>query len=364
MRKEKTYQKRIKEFHYAYENKIKPVMACYEKKRKKLLILSLLLLIIPFIFLMIFSYFQFIEKHPIIMGITFFVYALAIPRAILLHDDFRMDLKYKCLPNILKIFTGMKWYSQIDLISDSEIKRSALFAPYNRRDSDDSFSGSYKDVKFKVCETKMYHVTGFGENRKEVKIFKGIIISFSANKKIENGTWIATKGDKTSKCFYWNITEWILIFASLYVLMVHNLSLLLRFISLGLIICFILEIHLVLKKKFSSVDELDEVKLEDPKFAKRFNVYSSDQVEARYLVTPSFMERFQNLNTAFGAKKAKCSFYDDKIMFAISTNKNLFEVGSIWRSLEDPKTLNQLFDELYSIYRMIDYFKLDQKIGL
>ena len=111
-------------------------------------------------------------------------------------------------------------------------------------------------------------------------------------------------------------------------------------------------------------DFLDEVKLEDPKFAKRFNVYSSDQVEARYLVTPSFMERFQNLNTAFGAKKAKCSFYDDKIMFAISTNKNLFEVGSIWRSLEDPKTLNQLFDELYSIYSMIDYFKLDQKIGL
>ena len=51
-------------------------------------------------------------------------------------------------------------------------------------------------------------------------------------------------------------------------------------------------------------------------------------------------------------------------MFAISTNKNLFEVGSIWRSLEDPKTLNQLFDELYSIYSMIDYFKLDQKIGL
>ena len=106
------------------------------------------------------------------------------------------------------------------------------------------------------------------------------------------------------------------------------------------------------------------MKLEDPKFAKRFNVYSSDQVEARYLVTSSFMERFQNLNTVFGAKKAKCSFYDDKIMFAISTNKNLFEVGSIWRSLEDPKSINQLFDELYAVYQMIDYFKLDQKIGL
>ena len=79
---------------------------------------------------------------------------------------------------------------------------------------------------------------------------------------------------------------------------------------------------------------LDKVNLEDPMFSKKFDVYSSDQIEARFWVTPAFMERFQNLTTAFGTKKAKCSFYDgDKIMFAISTDKNLFEIGNIETSL-------------------------------
>ena len=104
--------------------------------------------------------------------------------------------------------------------------------------------------------------------------------------------------------------------------------------------------------------------MEDPWFGKKFNVYSSDQVEARYLVTPSFMERFNNLNTVFGAKNAKCSFYRDKIVIAISTKKNLFEIGEMFKSLEDPKSIKSMYDELFSIYKMITYFKLDEKTGL
>ena len=57
-------------------------------------------------------------------------------------------------------------------------------------------------------------------------------------------------------------------------------------------------------------------------------------------------------------------FYGDKIMFAISTNKNLFEVGSLFKSLEKPGAVNQFYNELASIYSMIDYFKLDEKVGL
>lgn len=51
-------------------------------------------------------------------------------------------------------------------------------------------------------------------------------------------------------------------------------------------------------------------------------------------------------------------------MFAISTNKNLFEVRSLFKSLEKPGAVNQFYNELVSIYSMIDYFKLDEKVGL
>ena len=41
----------------------------------------------------------------------------------------------------------------------------------------------------------------------------------------------------------------------------------------------------------SKMSGLESVKLEDPKFEKLFDVYGNDQIEARYLLTPSFMER-------------------------------------------------------------------------
>ena len=76
------------------------------------------------------------------------------------------------------------------------------------------------------------------------------------------------------------------------------------------------------------------------------------------------MERFKNLQTAFGARGAKCSFYGESLMFAISTNKNLFEIGNLFTPLNSPKQLEVFFNELISILALIDYFKLDEKTGL
>ncbi len=41
--------------------------------------------------------------------------------------------------------------------------------------------------------------------------------------------------------------------------------------------------------------EPEMVHLEDPRFDGVFTVYSTDQVEARYLLTPTFMERLADL---------------------------------------------------------------------
>ena len=96
----------------------------------------------------------------------------------------------------------------------------------------------------------------------------------------------------------------------------------------------------------------------------KYNDYSSNQIEGRYLVTTSFMERFKTLHTAFGSNKAKCAFFDDKVMFAISTNKNLFEIGDLFHPLTDMKHINDFMKEISAIYEIIDYFKLAEKTGL
>ena len=46
----------------------------------------------------------------------------------------------------------------------------------------------------------------------------------------------------------------------------------------------------------------EEVILEDTNFRKLNNVYSTDQIEARYLLTPSFMERIKSIGKIFAQK--------------------------------------------------------------
>ncbi len=108
----------------------------------------------------------------------------------------------------------------------------------------------------------------------------------------------------------------------------------------------------------NETDALEKVTLEDPEFNKRFNVYSLDQTEASYLLTTAFMERFYSLKTVFGSNNIKCSFYEDKLMIAISTNNDLFELGDLFKSVKNPKNIYQFYRELSSILNIIDALKL------
>ena len=112
-------------------------------------------------------------------------------------------------------------------------------------------------------------------------------------------------------------------------------------------------------------NQMMRMKLEDTDFNKKYIVTTEDQVEGRYLITTGFMDRFKNLQTAFGTKNVKCAFFDNKIMFALHTNKDFFEIsGGLFHSLRNPKQVKSFYEETTAIYDIIDYFKLDEKTGL
>ena len=106
------------------------------------------------------------------------------------------------------------------------------------------------------------------------------------------------------------------------------------------------------------------IKTEDISIHKEFKIYSQDQIEGRYLLTPIFIERFKNLQTAFGSKNVRCAFVDDKIIFAIENKKDLFEIGNLFTSLKNSKSIHEFFEQIVSIYELIEYFKLTQRTGL
>lgn len=349
------------EFYHVYHNEIKPIMLRYEDERRQKLV-TLILLEVFLIVMLVMSYYML--QNDNINNIFWFVAALVIAIAsfagifavpISYNSNFIKMLKENCMPSVLKIFGDIQWKLGANMITNAQLDDSELFMTFNRRASDDVFWGKYKEVGFSACETNLYYESGSGRNRTYYPVFNGVIINFASNKKIKNKTIIATKGDYTlrrSKIF---IIVTILILLSQFIINTTDWFFYAVAGTISLVSCFF-----IWKFSYANREVLNEIKLEDPEFSKKYKAYSSDEVEGRYLITPAFMERFVNIKTAFGAKKVKCSFYGKSLMFAITSNKNLFEIGNIFHRLDNPKQLTEFFNELASILVLVDYFKLDE----
>ena len=105
-------------------------------------------------------------------------------------------------------------------------------------------------------------------------------------------------------------------------------------------------------------DEL--VKMDDVEFEKEFVVYSTDQIEARYILSHSLMKRLLTFK-----KRSKhpvyISFIGESIHMAIEYNKDLFE-PSVFHSLLDYKIAMEYVQTLHLAISIIDELKLNEKL--
>ena len=102
------------------------------------------------------------------------------------------------------------------------------------------------------------------------------------------------------------------------------------------------------------------VKMENPDFEKVFDVFSTNQIEARYLITPSMMERMLKLDSNF-KKGVTISFRNSMILVAIPDSKNRFE-ADVWSSLSDMNILKSDFAVLQSLLDIVDELNLNTRI--
>lgn len=86
---------------------------------------------------------------------------------------------------------------------------------------------------------------------------------------------------------------------------------------------------------FGEKDELDiadlnltKVDMVHPCFEDEFSIYTTDQVEARYLVHPSYVERLIALEQAFAGKKIRTLFHAGELTVVLET-EDMFESGSM-----------------------------------
>lgn len=307
MTEEKTYSQMRKEFQEAFFKKISPRLSKYESERlrqfgyTRAVKIAALIIILVLVFL----------TKQIDIGLILFICCIAGAVCFGLKKKFENEIKQKIMPYVCKCLGDLKWkYAQCSF--EQLLCKSGIIDRYNRVSYDDSFTGIYKDINYEICETSFYYKTGTGKNSSTRTVFKGVMIKLDMNKSFTGNTVIRPDTLKHA----------------------------------------------------SPAANLKHTTLEDVVFEKKFDVFTDDEVEARYLITPSFMERLNNMKTAFSADRVSCAFYDKYLLVGLHTSKDLFSICSLKEPVNDGKQFFTMFEEILSIIKLIDHFKLNQKIGL
>ena len=113
-----------------------------------------------------------------------------------------------------------------------------------------------------------------------------------------------------------------------------------------------------LQSKNFSREEL--VKMDHPEFETEFVVYASDQIEARYILSHSLMQKLLHFKIR-SKHPLHISFVGQSINLAIEYNKDLFE-PSVFRSLLDYKIAMEYVQTLHLCIGIVEELKLNQKL--
>lgn len=257
-----------------------------------------------------------------------------------LLKNYKKVVKPVILEPILSIFGELKVVNK-PLLSLKEIKSTGLYYDAQNKKDDDNIYGTYKGTDIAIVETTLSHIETTGnsndDDRNEIIDFNGLILKIKMNKQFEG----ITVGEQIT-----SINNYIKI-------------------KNGKLCVDIFDQY----TRNKVTKKLEKINLEDPEFNQNYNVYSDSQVEARYLLSPTFMEKIKNIQSVFLVASVNFAFKENTIYlflngsaFAEYTNRrndhDFFEVGDINDTLTNKNIYLKLFKELISIFLLVDYLKL------
>ena len=233
--------------------------------------------------------------------------------------EFTNRFKDEIVETMVKFIDESLRYDKIRSINDFEYKMSRLFPrSYDRYKGDDLVSGEIDGVSIKFSDLHTeYKTKDKNGNTHWHTIFQGIFFIADFHKNFDGRTLVLP--DRAQKLF----GDFGTFFQGL-----------------------------------STRGEL--VKMDNSEFEKEFVVYSDDQIEARYILTPALMERIVRLKKKVD-KALHVSFYGSKIYLAISFKKEMFE-PKIFKSLLEFREIREYFEVLDMLVGIVNEFKLNRKI--
>ncbi len=187
-----------------------------------------------------------------------------------------------------------------------ELAKTYQMVPsYDRSSFEDLWSGELAGRAFSLHEAHLEERRGSGKNQRWVTVFRGAILTIEFDRQF-HGTTLIERNKKHRRLFGGQKDS----------------------VTFG-------------------GHQLDCADMVHPEFEDLFSVWSDDQVEARYLVHPRYIERLVDIERAFGGQDIRALFKGGQLAICIESG-DMFESGSLDAS-QDRALVQKTCDQFMSL---------------
>jgi NADH:ubiquinone oxidoreductase subunit K len=311
----------IKQF---YETQLLPELRVLDKKRRNILFKLICIGLGVLAIILGFYFFLRKDSEP---DFRYFVIYISIALAAAGHlvvfkwitRQYRIEFKLSVIDKIVHFIDNSLKYDYQAFIPQSTFMSSQIFRTnLNEYKGDDYVRGKIGETSLEFSEINALYVTSSGKSSSVKVIFNGLFFIADFNKN----------------------------FSSRVVVLPSDFERLLGIIG----------------RELQSMNVFRDplIKLDNPEFGKYFVVYGSNQIEARYILTPDLMDRIVDFKKKCG-RDIHLSFVDSKVFVAISYTGLLFE-PKILNSLLDFEVIQRYFDDLQLVIGIVDDLNLNLRI--
>jgi hypothetical protein len=315
----------IDEFNNFYQQDLYPTLLELEGIRKKILkfnvtVLLSFVFLVTLIVLMVVS-----DSIPTLVkwfgggaaGVGFLLYA--IPGAMRVAKyQFDHRFKKEIIERIIHFISSDLSYDPKGFVSREDFRKSRIFLQkIDRYKGDDYVQGLIDKTHFRFSEIHAEYRVKNKDSSSYHTIFKGLFFIADFNKSFEGSTVLTPNilgGGKR-----------------------------------------------LLKRMAGLARREKYVELEDPAFNQLYNCYADDDVTARYILSPSLMQRIVDFREKYPSNAIAISFVDEKLFVAVSHRKQLFE-AKIASTLLNPHLIRSYFEDIKLAVDIVEDLNLNTRI--
>lgn len=383
----------VSQFTAFFDAKVMRLALAVEKKRNSYMTICLVIALIGTVISL--CTFIFAPIAPIVT----FMFLVVMP-VMSLREMYGYEAKTKLLPALLSFwgkydFIPKRLYITTHLFFAMRDKTALVqavkdyFTPRYSRDFDyntlarlyrfdgyrleDCITGTFNNLKMQVCEMNLYSKSTTTDSdgktsTRERDLFKGVVLAAEMSKPFKCVIGISKRN--LNKRQLVNPTAGIDI-------SLENITRLTGIVSKGIGVLKEAQRQSQTEESANAYAQKQEearqeterqekncnrVVLEDVEFEKHFKTFSTDQIEARYILTTAFMERFKKIASKH-KYKIEALFVNQKIFILIESYKNWFEVPFL-NSATNINNYKKVISEISGLLAALDTLKLEQNIGM